>query len=235
MITWSTAPPCTHPRSKYLTSFRPKDFLTTSACSHCSRDDTGLKTSYPVPSAGPTSELFVLKMTEEFSRNERVPARQDIAKRAFYCHDGRVLIHYHYEDGAITRATKTIVQSRAQSLATSSATSASQDEVQQASIHERACWAQVKTMCAQMLQFAKLRRTAESHVLLEKNVFETARERVEKSGHSRVVDEKTKTVSALRKTHRGNTFETVLTVVGWGGAGECTGAGLPHSFHPQCG
>lgn len=111
-----------------------------------------------------------------------------------------------------------------------------QDEVQQANIFERACWGQVKAMCAQMLQFAKLRRTAESHVMLEKDVFETARERVEKSNNTRIVDEKTKSVSIRgSKPLIRDLIMTVpvltLHITAWLEE-QCSGGRLPHSIPP---
>lgn len=75
-----------------------------------------MKASYTVPSAAANAELYVVKMTEKFSRNPTKPARDDIAKHTFYTSEGRVQLYYHYEDGAVTRVIKNLVQSKNQPI-----------------------------------------------------------------------------------------------------------------------
>ncbi|KAL9651624.1 hypothetical protein ABK040_001569 [Willaertia magna] len=51
-------------------------------------------------------ELFIVKMTEKFLRDESKNANEDVARRTFYIIDNRIRLEYHYGEGKITRSVR---------------------------------------------------------------------------------------------------------------------------------
>jgi len=83
------------------------DFLIYRSVKVVSKIDSTPQSSYSVELAPQTEGVGkpVLKITQKFSRNEKVPAEQDVRKRTHFIADQTIRLDYHYPKRSIVAAT----------------------------------------------------------------------------------------------------------------------------------
>ena len=114
--------------------------------------------------------------------NASSSVRSQVQKRSFYVHEGRIETKFHYADLAVTRKTRTHYKDR---TAAEGAAAAADDDAPKAGeatltdvlAAERDCLAAVRRSQLEVLDLLKLRRREETTVVVDRPVFETARER----------------------------------------------------------
>jgi hypothetical protein len=156
------------------------------------------KPQYTLPGGESAGELIVQKMTQKFVRNAARKADEDVQKRTFYVQEGRIRTQFHYDDLRITRSTRVHTKERhagANAASASGAQAASggdargggaaaggggdgdAESMQLVLAAERDCLTEVRRSQLEMLELLKLRRREETSVVVDRPIFETARER----------------------------------------------------------
>mmetsp|Transcript_69999 Transcript_69999/g.195823 ORF Transcript_69999/g.195823 Transcript_69999/m.195823 type:complete len:880 (-) Transcript_69999:41-2680(-) len=143
------------------------------------------KPQHTLPSGEPsTADLVTQKMTLKFARNPDKPADQDIAKRTFYLQEGRIRTLYHYAESRITRETTTHYKDRhvaAQHNKSTSLGATDANEVGESLAAvlsaERDCLQEIRRAQLEMNELLKIRRREEADVVVDRPIFDTARER----------------------------------------------------------
>lgn len=144
-----------------------------------------------LPGGTLASELFIVKMTQQFDKNVGVSNGTDIAKRVFYVPEGKAVFFYHFAKSQITGQVKTYLHTRGPLIPVISDFVLNQeigldddpDTLQEAATIERECFSLIKGSFQQNERMQELRKQAERAVQVEKNVFEKAMDAVDKNSN----------------------------------------------------
>lgn len=138
-----------------------------------------------LPRAHQGGDLSILKMKEVFSRNLDFDADEDICKRSFNLVDGTISVIFHYAKGRITRSSRVFykdvsIPPRIE-LAATFAKPLRQREVDielQTNLQaEKDCYQSIRDAERELQDVLSLRKREEANVILDKSIFDTARER----------------------------------------------------------
>ncbi|KAK7232184.1 hypothetical protein SO694_00030049 [Aureococcus anophagefferens] len=137
------------------------------------------KPQYTLPGGESAGELIVQKMTQKFVRNAARKADEDVQKRTFYVQEGRIRTQFHYDDLRITRSTRAASggDARGGGAAAGGGGDGDAESMQLVLAAERDCLTEVRRSQLEMLELLKLRRREETSVVVDRPIFETARER----------------------------------------------------------
>jgi len=128
-------------------------------------------------------DLVIHKMALKFERNGRLPADQDLAKRTFYLSENRIRSQFHYPEGRITRRTVHHAKDKAANsqlhmeAASRIPSDADLEALQEVIGKERDCLQNVRRAHIQALEILENRQSEEDDILVDRPIYETARER----------------------------------------------------------
>jgi hypothetical protein len=157
-----------------------------------SRD--GRRGTYNLPS-GQLGDLVVTRMKQKFDRNPEMNADDDVANRTFYVEDPkdqRCVCVYHYGDNNIRCSTREYYKDESRTPSESFAAKfdpgAREEEVEAIWLEEKALHQEFKDAGKEARDILLHRKQEEGRVILDRSVFETARERA-KAEASKVEEE----------------------------------------------
>lgn len=138
----------------------------------------GGKSAYTLP-GGQLGELVIHKMTEKFRRNHNIAAEEDVCKRTYYLSEQKIRCIYHFAEGHITSASRTYHKN-------GNPTEVIPDEnVKEVVLEmekevvlqcEKDCYMFVRHAELETQDILKSRKKEEANILLDRSVFDTARE-----------------------------------------------------------
>ena len=131
---------------------------------------TASKLQYTLPAAEGSGELIVAKMTQKFADPGTLKGT-DVDVRRFRVKEGRIETKFHYKKHAVTRPT--VLHEKG------GADAAEDVELQNILKCERDCLHGMRTAQVEVLELLKTRRREEATVVVDRPVFETAREKKE--------------------------------------------------------
>jgi len=131
---------------------------------------TASKLQYTLPAAEGSGELIVEKMTQKFADPGTLEGT-DVDVRRFRVKEGRIETKFHYKKHAVTRPT--VLHEKG------GADAAEDVELQKILKCERDCLHGMRTAQVEVLELLKTRRREEATVVVDRPVFETAREKKE--------------------------------------------------------
>jgi hypothetical protein len=144
------------------------------------------KLQYTLPAAEGSGELIVEKMTQKFAPDGEETG-EDVDVRRFRVKEGRIETKCHYKKHAVTRPT--ILHEKG------GADAAEDEDLQRILKAERDCLAGMRKAQIEVLELLKTRRREEATVVVDRPVFETAREKkasegttIDSAGDPRAVD-----------------------------------------------
>ncbi|GBG34883.1 Dynein regulatory complex subunit 7 [Hondaea fermentalgiana] len=170
------------------------------------RGEAGSKHVMTLPRAHQGGDLSILQMKEVFSRDLDKDADEDICKRTFSLVEGSISIVFHYAKGRITRSSRVFHKDSGAppeiELAGSFAKPLRQCEIDaeiQVNLQaEKDCYQTIRDMEREIQDILALRKREEANVVLNKSIFDTARER---SKQQVVKDTETKEEEAKNPLH----------------------------------
>ncbi len=162
--------------------------------SNGSQNRDGKRGTYTMP-CGQLGDLLVTRMKQKFNRNFDVDADDDVADRTFYVEDPaeqRCVCVYHYGENNIRCSTREYFKDEnrapSEAFAAKFDPSAREEEVEAIWLEEKALHQEFKDAERQSRDIVALRKQEEGRVILDRSVFETARERA-KAEASKVEEE----------------------------------------------
>ncbi len=143
----------------------------------------GGKSAYTLP-GGQLGELVILKMTEKFRRNNSIPAEEDVSKRTYYLLEGKIRCIYHFAEGHITSASRTYYKQAnvptevtlVDPYAVPPKDVILEIEKEHIMQCEKDCYTSVRHAELETQDILKSRKKEEGTVILDRSVFDTARE-----------------------------------------------------------
>jgi hypothetical protein len=143
-------------------------------------DQAGKRGNYVLPS-GQLGDLLVTKMQQKFSRNPSVNADDDVSSRTYYVDDQRCVCVYHYGDNNIRCSTREYFKDESRTPSEAFAAKfdpgAREEEVERIWADEKNLHQDFKDAGKESRDIFQHRKNEEGKVLLDRSVFETARER----------------------------------------------------------
>jgi hypothetical protein len=146
----------------------------------------GKPPSYELP-GGHLGSLVIHKMTEKFERDTNKPAQEDVRKRTYYVRDDKIRCIYHYSEGRITSAQRIyhkgggnppkrteVIEIDPHAIQPSD--EQLEEELVKVVNAERECFHAVRRADGEKDELLKMRKREEGNILLERSIFDTARE-----------------------------------------------------------
>jgi hypothetical protein len=133
---------------------------------------------------GQLGELVIHKMTEKFRRNNSVPAEEDVSKRTYYLSEGKIRCIYHFAEGHITSASRTYYKQAGMNTevtlvdpyAVQPKPVMLEIEKEQILQYEKLCYHSIRHAELETQDILKSRKKEEGSIVLDRSVFDTARE-----------------------------------------------------------
>lgn len=158
-----------------------------------------------LPGGGLAPELYVLKMNQDFERNPKVIEGTDVARRAFYIREGKLIAQYHFGKGNVFSEVKTYFHARGNgtpimsefAIAQEVGVDESTEALQEAATLERECYTAIKLSFQQIQKIHEFRQAFEGVVITEKTVFDAALDKANDTSNtssSTVVEKSTEKV-----------------------------------------
>eukprot|EP01038_Epipyxis_sp_PR26KG_P004830 gene4830-6769_t len=142
---------------------------------------------FVIPSGTLSPELFVVKMTQEFSADVNAIPGNDISKKVFFVREGKAVFYYHFGKSQITGKIRTFLHTRGpsipavteQAIAQEIGLDDNQEALLEAAALERECFSLIKSSFQQHSEkVVDFRKDFEKEISIEKTVFETALDNV---------------------------------------------------------
>ncbi len=140
---------------------------------------------YTLP-GGQLGDLIIRKMCEKFGRSDETEGSEtDVARRVYYIKDGSMRVLYHYAKGRITASSRVYYKDRSipvevvqvDPFAARPKPAQFEEEFQNVLSAEKDCYAAVRDSERETQEILQMRKREEARVVLDKSIFETAREK----------------------------------------------------------
>jgi hypothetical protein len=140
---------------------------------------------YTLP-GGQLGDLIIRKMCEKFDRSDPTGASEtDVARRTYYVKDGSIRCVYHYAKGRITASSRVYHKDRSvptevvqvDPFAAQPRPAQLEEEFSRVQQREKDCYAAVRDSERETGEMLQARKKEEARIVLDKSIFETARER----------------------------------------------------------